>query len=105
VEYEWFVTIVPMPEERSFDYLTSAVVKYADPAPELSVVLAGARSETRYIAYADAGYWYDAMVELSRLIAAMPADGKFRRHRISLLEQVELPPVAAYDRWVMETAN
>ena len=48
--------------------------------------------------YAGAGIWYDAIDELSRLIAAQPENRELRIQRAALLEQVGLTEAAAFDR-------
>jgi hypothetical protein len=48
--------------------------------------------------YAESGLWYDAVEAISELIAAAPQDAQWRQQRAMLLEQADLPDVAAYDR-------
>jgi hypothetical protein len=48
--------------------------------------------------YAEAGLWYDALAATSDLIDAAPHDVGLRQRRAALLEQVELPDIAAEDR-------
>lgn len=89
VEYEWFVSIIPLPAERSFDFLAGAPIRYIPPAAD---------REATADAYAAAGYWYDAMDLLCSAIDDDPEDPRPRALRAALMDQVELPPVAAYDR-------
>ena len=44
---------------------------------------------------AEAGYWYDAIDQLSGWISADPGSGVLRRHRAALLEQVGLSALAS----------
>jgi Flp pilus assembly protein TadD len=48
--------------------------------------------------YAQAGYFYDAIDAVSKLIARNPTDAGLRAQRAALLEQVGLAKVAAADR-------
>ncbi|QTA92819.1 DUF928 domain-containing protein [Desulfonema magnum] len=97
VEYEWFLAIVPDPEERSADFLGSATIRYLAPSDELSERLSSTPKNKLYTVYAEKGYWYDAIDNLSRLIDTRPDDSILRTHRMRLLKQVNLPLAAAYD--------
>ncbi|MCP4345528.1 MAG: DUF928 domain-containing protein [Desulfobacterales bacterium] len=98
VEYEWFLTIVFDEDDRSADYFISATIMYAKPSDDLSGVLAKTPGNRLCSVYAGSGYWYDAIDSLTQLIDAGQKDSAvFRKHRASLLEQVHLPEVAAYD--------
>ncbi len=97
VEYEWFLTIVFDEEDRSADYFISGSLKYAEPSADVARRLANAPADRQYLVYAQAGYWYDAMDHLFQQIQANPGNTALRRHRAKLLEQVNLPKIAAYD--------
>ncbi len=97
VEYEWYLAIVTDPNERSGDFLTSATLKYVKPSDELSKRLTATPENQLYGVYADAGYWYSSIENLSRQIDAGPDDKKLTSHRAALLKQVKLPMAAAYD--------
>jgi hypothetical protein len=97
VEYEWFLTIVPDPVERSADFMASATLKYIRPGDEFLKKLKTARQDDLYKVFAGEGYWYDAMDHLSGRIAAAPENSSLRAERSSLLKQVHLPLAAAYD--------
>ena len=97
VEYEWFLVIVPDPNERSADFLASATIKYVPPPDALSKHFGDTPEDHLYFVYAQAGYWYDMIENLSRQIDAAPNDHALRSHRAALLKQVNLPLAAAYD--------
>ena len=44
-----------------------------------------------------AGLWYDEVIAISDLMEAAPTDMNLRRKRASLLKEVKLSDVAAYD--------
>ena len=64
---------------------------------ELSSKLSGVGRSQRVAIYAEAGLWYDAVEAISEEINAVPNDIALRKQRASLLEQVGLPEIAAYD--------
>ncbi len=97
VEYEWFIAIVPDPEERSGDFLGSATIKYVKPSQEITKRMQSKHSNRPYHNYAAEGYWYDAIASLSEMIEAAPNNTVLRSHRKALLKQVNLPLLAAYD--------
>ncbi|OQY59896.1 MAG: hypothetical protein B6245_04305 [Desulfobacteraceae bacterium 4572_88] len=97
VEYEWFLVIVPDPNERSADFLASATIKYVPPPDALSKHFGDTPEDRLYFVYAQTGYWYDMIENLSRQIDAAPNDHALRSHRVALLKQVNLPLAAAYD--------
>lgn len=98
VEYQWSVALVTDKEQRSNDVVSSGTITYVEPPADLQKTLAQANPETLPFVYAEAGYWYDAMENLSRLIEVRPNNRRFREQRASLLEQVVLPEAAEYDR-------
>ena len=97
-EYEWFVSVVPDPEQRSKDVTSGGTIRRVapDPAVTARVSAAGARDVPRI--YAEAGLWYDAIDALSRLIEGAPGDAELRAQRAALLDQVGLPDAASQDR-------
>lgn len=97
-DYEWFVSVVTDATQRSKDVISGGSIRRvaADPALLARIAAANEREVPRI--YAEAGFWYDAISTLSRLIANNPADTELRGWRAALLEQIDLPAVAAYDR-------
>ena len=76
--YEWSVAVVCDAERRSKDIFAMGVIERAKRSDE-------------------AGLWYDEVMAISDLIEAAPTDMNLRRKRASLLEEVKLSDVAAYD--------
>jgi hypothetical protein len=95
-EYEWFLTIVLDENDRSADYFISGTVIYSPLTDAVSEGIKNTPADRLYAAYAEAGYWYDAIDHLSRQIDANPGDAELRKYRAKLLEQVNLPKIAAY---------
>jgi hypothetical protein len=93
-EYEWFVVIVPDPEQRSGDLLSSATIKRVDPSPELTERLNHTPKDQWRFVYAQAGIWYEMMDALCQAIEAHPNDKKLREERINLMNEVKMPKVA-----------
>jgi hypothetical protein len=93
-DYEWFVSVVTDPGQRSKDVTRGGVIRRVavDPAVQSRAAAAGARGAARV--YADAGLWYDAIAALSRQIDSNPADTTLRAQRAELLKQIGLPPMA-----------
>ena len=98
VSYRWFVTLVLDPDKRSKDVVGGGMIERVPLIEALSVNLASTGNEDTARRYAEAGLWYDAIAVLSDQIDAAPQDSVYRKDRASLLEQVGLPEIAAYDR-------
>jgi hypothetical protein len=112
VEYQWFVAWVKDPAQRSQDLVAGGTIRRVKPE-EASVAGGGIRrvqptqaltprrgTDPAALAafYAAKGLWYDAIEALSTQIALHPSDPHLRAQRAHLLEQVQLPAVAAHDR-------
>jgi len=97
IEYEWFITIITDPLERSGDIYASATIKYVEPSSDLNNKFNMASLEQRYYVYAKNGYWYDSISSLSSLIEKSATTKKYRLHRAALLKQVNLIKAARYD--------
>lgn len=99
VEYQWSISVVPNPDERSNDVMAGGVVKRVDlPAKIAARRAAGASKEELAALYAEEGIWYDAIGLYSELIDERPKDAGLRAKRAALLDQVGLKEVAAFDR-------
>lgn len=99
VEYQWSISVVPDPNERSNDVMSAGVIKRVDaPADVASARAKGMDKEALARMLAANGIWYDAIGLYSELIAARPGDHALRESRAALLDQVGLKDVAAYDR-------
>lgn len=99
VEYQWSISVVPDPNERSNDVMSAGVVKLVDaPAPVASARAKGMDKEALARTLAANGIWYDALGLYSEMIDARPNDRGLRESRAALLDQVGLKDVADYDR-------
>ena len=78
-EYEWFVSLVPSPDNKSQDIVSGAsIVRVAGP------VSADPQSAQ---AYAERGLWYDALDSLMDAVEANPNSSTIAAQRDSLLRQ------------------
>lgn len=99
VEYQWFVAIVPDPEQRAVDLVGSGLISVIRPSEELAKRLANTPKGLETVAlYASEGLWYDTIASLTALIEANPGDKKLKEQRAALLEKVGLSEAAKYDR-------
>lgn len=94
-EYEWFVSAVPDPAQRSKDLTSGGTIRRVSPDPAVQARIAAASERQAPIIYAEAGLWYDAIDALSRLIERYPSDGELQAQRAALLNQVGLPTIAS----------
>jgi len=83
-EYEWSVALIPDPERRSHDVVTTGWIDRVEPPIGLGT---GPPSARRYASY---GLWYDALAAASDRLAAAPSDPAARADRDSLLREVGL---------------
>jgi hypothetical protein len=97
VDYEYFLSIVVNEKERSGDVVSSAAIRYVEPSKELTELLKNTPKEKAHYAYAENGYYYDAVASVSNLIDANPNDEGLRVQRGALLAQVKLGNAAVYD--------
>jgi hypothetical protein len=99
VEYQWSISVVPNPNERSSDVMAGGALKrVAMPAKIATLRSSGASKEELARSYAAEGIWYDAIALYSELIEQNPKDPKLREARAGLLEQVGLKDIAQFDR-------
>lgn len=98
VEYEWFVTIVLDPKQRSKDIIAMGTIMRIAPDSKEAACVEAKKAKSLTHAYAECGVWYDTMAEVSQQIAANPADQSQREARVSLLKQVDLADAAALDK-------
>lgn len=99
VDYEWSVTLIMDPEHRSKDIYAKGGIRCVEASGQLSAKLKNAAAFDAPFIYAEEGLWYDAMHELSALIAAHPQNIGLRQQRAALLKQVELAEIAALDHF------
>jgi hypothetical protein len=93
--YQWFVAIVPDPEDRSSDRLAGGGIELVDMKSWLRRRLDKAPPTQVPAILAGAGVWYDALSVLTERIAANPDDPEPRAQRAALFEQVGLEAVVA----------
>jgi hypothetical protein len=91
--YQWYVSLVPDPEERSADVVAGGGVELADAAPLQSELTAASANE-QVLVLARNGIWYDAVDALSRRIESAPTDALARQQLAALLAQVGLEDIA-----------
>jgi len=89
-EYQWFVSVIMDPTQRSKDYTAGATIQRVATDQQTQARLTDASVEERAFIYAQAGLWFDAIDSLSRRIKASPADTAARQQRHALVEQVGL---------------
>jgi hypothetical protein len=89
-EYQWFITIIPDPEQRSKDIITGGSVMYREPSVDLAEKLARAGDFLLPGLYARNGFWYDALEGITKLIEERPGDDSLYKMRLQLLDQVGL---------------
>ncbi len=78
-EYQWFVSVVSDPSQRSRDVTAGGTIRRAEPDAQLRAQLAKAGERSAPGAYAQAGYFYDAMDGISKLIARRWVSPRWRR--------------------------
>jgi hypothetical protein len=94
IEYQWFVTIIPDPDQRSKDIVTGGSVMFKEPNRDLTQRLPALKDLDLVRAYAENGYWYDAIETVMRLLKERPDDSGLLKIRSQLLEQVGLSRLA-----------
>jgi hypothetical protein len=97
VHYQWFVALVPNPDQRSKDIIAGGEIKRVDLQPWVRTKLDRAGKANAPFVYAEAGLWYDALSALADLIATKPDNSLYHRQRASLLRQVGLKEAADYE--------
>ena len=93
LEYQWFVRVIPNPDQRLYDRVVGGGIQRIEPSAELDAKLAATdRGDAHYV-LAEAGIWYDALDSLSRQIEATPDNENLRAQRTALFDQVGLENV------------
>ncbi len=90
-EYEWSISILVDPNERSKDIVATGWIRCVRPSDELKTRLASEGEARAVHVYADEGLWYDALTALGDRIDGSP---EFETMRSALLGQVGLQDVA-----------
>lgn len=100
IEYQWSVTIIMNPKEGelSNDIVSQGTIKLIKPSSEVSAQVAKANEQQLPFIYAKAGFWYDAIDSVSKLIDKEPKNqALYKQQRATLLDQVGLKEFAALD--------
>jgi hypothetical protein len=88
-KYEWFVAVVPDPENRSADTVArGAIVRVKD--PELASQVASSEPDAAVELWARSGIWYEALDVVSRSMRERPEDKRPLQVRDTMLQQVGL---------------
>ncbi|MEM7016273.1 MAG: DUF928 domain-containing protein [Pseudomonadota bacterium] len=97
VEYEFFVTIIRDPKQRSMDIIASGMLMSIEPETGLQQQLANAKQDELIQTYAANGLWYDLIEHLSSQLQTVSDDKMLREIRAAFLKQVNLPQIAALE--------
>ncbi len=92
LDYEWFISVVFDPAQRSNDVTAGAGIRQVGANDPIRKSLPGVAIATG-AEYAQAGLWYDAVAALSTTIAQHPEDPTPREQRTELFRQVGLTAV------------
>jgi hypothetical protein len=94
-EYEWSVSLIVDPNERSKDIVATGFIDRVEGTPQLTARLEGEGQAGLAAVYAEEGLWYDALAALSDQIDRDPANSALREQQADLLRQVGLDEAAA----------
>ena len=90
VSYQWFIRVIPNPEQRLYDRVVGGGIERRERSAELQAKLDAAQPEDAHYVLAEAGIWYDALDGLSLQIESSPNDENLLAQRAALFEQVGL---------------
>ena len=90
VQYQWSVVLIPEEGHRSNDIISSGMIERHDLTGDLKTKLNKADSKEDVFIYAQEGYWYDAINELTALIKKDPDNEILKKQHAQLLNQVGL---------------
>lgn len=96
-EYQWSISLVQDAERRSADKLAAGAIIFVEASPDVAARVQSGDPQERAAVYADAGLWYDALMELDAEIAKASNDGRARFDRAALLEQQGLDAAALFE--------
>jgi len=91
VQYQWSVALVPDTKKRSSDIIASGMIERRHVSDLVAGRLSKADAQEDVFIYAEEGYWYDAVSELSTLIVKNPGNQILKQQRAELLKQAGLP--------------
>jgi len=90
IEYQWFVSFSPDPQNRSRDIIAGGTIKRIELSPDVKKQMESA-TEQQLAILASQGIWYDTVDLLSKMISKNPENEKLKEQRAALLKQVGLP--------------
>jgi hypothetical protein len=92
-EYQWFVRVIPNPDQRLYDRVVGGGIERLEPSADLGAKLAATPAGKTHYVLAEAGIWYDALDSLTLQIDAAPGNENLRAQRAALFDQVGLEDV------------
>lgn len=92
-KYMWSIALVPDMDHRSRDVITFGGIVRKPLSQKLANEINKAKLLNATILYAEAGYWYDALTQISHGMNNTPNIEEFRLLRHSLLEQGGFDPL------------
>ena len=95
--YNWSISLVLDPKRRSKDVIAVGAIERVQRADMNPAFLAAAPTTDAFYRFAADGLWYDAVMVISEMIESAPTDMALRKHRVELLDQVDLPEVGSFD--------
>jgi hypothetical protein len=90
VSYQWFIRVIPNPEQRLYDRVVGGGIERLEKSAELQAKLDAAQPGDAHYVLAEAGIWYDALDSLAVQIESSPDDSNLLAQRAALFEQVGL---------------
>ncbi|MGH7217657.1 MAG: DUF928 domain-containing protein [Nitrospiraceae bacterium] len=100
--YNWSIALVLDPKRRSKDIIAVGAIERVERANMSPAFLAAAPTTDAMYQFAAEGLWYDAVMAISELIQSAPTDMALRKHRVELLDQVDLPEVGSFDLTIQD---
>ena len=98
VYYEWIIALIPDPNDRAQDIISSTLIQRVPVTDTLGKALQAADDQQYASVYANEGIWYDALASLETAIEATPDNEKLQLDRIALFEQAGLKKVVECER-------
>lgn len=105
VEYTWSIALVPNPESRSHDFVTSGKIKYVKPKEELQKRLKESPTNQHSYIFSEAGFWYDAIASVILQTEEYPKDTSHHINLISLMGQAELKDIVMSMRGIVSNRD
>jgi hypothetical protein len=90
LQYQWSVVLTPEKGHHSGDIASSGMIELKKLTSSVKSKLKKSKSQEDVFIYAQEGYWYDAMAQLTTLIKKNPKNESFKKQRKELLKQVGL---------------